>query len=178
MQQMASAGSLVPGSVALTLLLCLVACGSEDGGTPSGTENTGDPPAMGLEEVGTRLPGAQPCTQPHTICMNLQVPAPMQGSPSSLQFDIYDSASPPSHLPNGFAGIFRSLEMTPGEQLYFELSDSALQGDYWMWVILYMEGGGYGAPVNGVDYVMHSAPAALHLDGSPLNISEPVVLGL
>lgn len=73
--------------------------------------------------------------------------------------------------------MFTSPDVAPGEQHYFELTDAGIRGEYWMWVIMYMEGGGYGAPVIGTDYTMRSAPAPLRLDGTALNIAEPVVLG-
>jgi hypothetical protein len=164
----------------LALAVCLPACAqSEDdpavgGAGTGGTQGNPSPQA----DVGTMLTTTTTCSEPNTICMNLHVPSTMEGQPTRLMFDIYDSPGTPNHLPNGYAGVFTAPSMTAGAQLYFELSDAGLQGDYWMFAIMYMEGGGYGAPVNGVDYIMHSPPAALHLDGSPINVAEPIVLGL
>jgi hypothetical protein len=165
-------------SVSLSALaLCLSACGSSEGSDDGGAAGTGGAPAAPTD-VGSMQPSATTCTAPHTICMNMQVPSTMEGQPTQLVFDIYDTAQTPTHLPNGYAGFFTAPSVTPSAQMYFELSDAELQGDYWMWVLMYMPGGGYGAPVSGVDYVMVSAPTPLHLDGTPLNIDAPVVLGL
>lgn len=166
--------------VAFAAAAVLVACGGSDSTDPEGTGGTGGtgggPPTPA--EVGTFSTTPETCTEPRTICMQMQVPSTMDGTPDRLLFDIFDSPGRPNHLPNGYAGYFTAPELTAGQQLYFQLSDGDLQGDYWMWVIMYMEGGGYGAPLNGVDYIMRSEPAPLRLDGTPLNIDEPVVLGL
>ena len=39
-------------------------------------------------------------------------------------------------------------------------------GDYYLWVFLYMEGGGEWQPVSGVDYVAHT-DEMITFDGSP-----------
>ncbi len=156
--------------------LCLPACGgSEDSDPVAGGGTGGTGPAM-RPDVGTMLASPTTCTEPNTICMNMEIPSTMQGQPTRLVFNLYPSPEPPASLPAGFAGYFTAPAVTPGEHKYFKLSDAGLQGDYWVWVIAYMEGGGYGAPVDGIDYGMASAPAAVHLDGTPINVAAPVVL--
>ena len=159
------------------LALSVTACGST-----SDTQATGSAGASsaagstGNDDVGKILDSPAPCTTPHTICVSAPIPADMTESPASLQFDIYDSSGPPSHPPDGLAGSFTSPRLTAGKMTYFELNDTGLQGDYWIWSIAYMPGGGHGRPVVGVDYLQVSAPPAIHLDGSPLNIAEPIML--
>jgi hypothetical protein len=151
------------------------ACATSDEPTPpSGAGGTGPAPT---DAVGRMLDGPQTCTVEHTICAKMQVPTDLEGTPESLQFTLYDSPDPPAHPPNAFAGIFPAALVVPGEMQYFELTDAGLVGDYWLWVIMYMPGGGlFGLPVFGIDYGMISAPQALPLDGTPLNLEDPVVL--
>lgn len=160
--------------------LALSACGSSsDPATASSagaSSGSAGAPATGLTEVGTILTSADPCSKPHTICMNMQVPDTMTAPPNSLLFELFDSAGVPNHPPNGYAGAFLSPVLTPGDTIHVELSDAGLQGDYWMWALAYMDGGGHGAPVVGVDYRQTSEAPAVHLDGTPLNISAPVLL--
>jgi hypothetical protein len=165
--------SLLSGSPVI-LALCLTACGSSTSATGTNQDAGGGPDAAA--DVGVILASPEPCTGQHTICMNMKVPSTMVGQPLRLLFDIYDSSDPPSHLPNGFAGVFTAPTLTAGQTIYLELSDAQLLGDYFMWVVMYMPGGGYGAPVTTVDYIMQSAPAPLHLDGTPLNIPAQVIL--
>lgn len=169
--------SLLAWSSAL-LALSLTACGSTSDTQVTGSAGASSAAAgsTGNDDVGKVLGSATPCTTPHTICVSVQVPSDMTTSPANLQFDIYDSASPPSHPPNGFAGSLTSPTLTAGEMNYFELTDAGLQGDYWIWTVAYMSGDGHGRPVVGFDYLQVSAPPAIHLDGSPLNIADPIVL--
>ena len=156
--------------------LSLTACGSSSDTTLNGNGSAAGASAVGDDDVGKILDGAEPCTKPHTICVSVPVPADMTESPASLQFDIYDSPGAPNHPPNGFAGSFTSPQVTAGKMTYFELSDAGLQGDFWIWSIAYMASDGHGAPVVGLDYLQVSAPPAIHLDGSPLNIAQPILL--
>jgi hypothetical protein len=131
------------------------------------------------DTVGRMLDGPQVCTQPHTICSKLQIPSDMVGVPASIQFVIYDSPGTPSHPPNGYAGLFPSAQVVPGETRQFELTDGGLQGNYWLFAIMYMPGGApFDLPTVDVDYVQFAAAQELPLDGSPLNLDTPVVLRL
>lgn len=167
-----SAASLLSLASAL-LALPLTACGSASDTTPAATGSAG---ATGVTDVGKILSSVEPCTKPNTVCMSMQVPDTMTEQPVSLMFELYDSASAPNHPPNGYAGVFTAPKLTPGEMIHVELSDDGMQGDYWMWTLMYMPGGGHGAPIVDVDYRQLSLPAALHLDGTPLNITDPVIL--
>ena len=156
--------------------LSLTACGSSGGDSQAGAGGLGSGGQSGGVEVGKFLDSATPCTEPHTVCMNMVVPSTLDAEPVSLLFDIYDSPGTPNHLPNAYAGYFNAPMLTAGQQLYLQLSDGALVGDYWMFTVMYMPGGGVGSPLVGVDYVQTNVPAPLHLDGSPLNIADPVAL--
>jgi hypothetical protein len=161
---------------ALVLAFAASACGTSDPATtPPGAAGTG---AIGpADTVGRMLDGPETCTAEHTLCARLQVPSDLDAVPDSLHFVIYDSAGIPSHPPNAYAGIFPSPRLMPGEMKYFELSDGGLQGNYWLWCVMYMPGGGlFGLPIVGVDYGQGNPPLALSLDGSPLNLNEPILL--
>jgi hypothetical protein len=167
----------VPGlSSALALLvLSLTACSSSSSdSTPANNASAGTSSMTG--DVGTILTSAEPCTKPNTVCMTLDVPASLDAQPSSLLFELFDSAGIPNHEPNGYAGIFTAPMLTAGDTIHVELTDGGLQGDYWLWTVMYMSPDGHGAPVIGVDYGQNSTAAALHLDGTPLNISAAITL--
>jgi hypothetical protein len=158
------------------LTLSLTACSSSStDSTPDNNASAGAG-SMTDADVGTILSSAVPCTKPNTVCMAMDVPASLDTQPSSLLFELFDSAGIPNHEPNGYAGIFTAPMLTAGDTIYVELTDGGLQGDYWLWTIMYMSPDGHGAPVIGVDYGQSSTAAALHLDGTPLNISDPITL--
>jgi hypothetical protein len=174
-----SIGSFSP-CLTLVLALSATACGSSEPPSPGAAGAAGASAAPSeTETVGRMLDGPQTCTREKTICAKLQIPNDMVGVPDSVHFTIYDSNLPPTHPPNGYAGVFPSAQLTAGEMKHFELTDGGLQGDYWLWGVIYMPGGGlFGLPVIGVDFVQANEPLPLHLDGSPLNLSDPILVHL
>jgi hypothetical protein len=176
------------GSASLSVCATIVAlgvsaCGMSTSDVPAGGAGSSDGDSGALreagasDEVGTMHAAPFACTTPHTICVDMKVPADLAETPARLVFNIYDSPGEPAHPPNGYAGVFNAPTLTAGDTVHFELSDDTVQGDYWLFAIMYMPGGGFGPPVLGVDYIMRSAPAVLHLDGTPLNLTAPVVIG-
>lgn len=165
----------VPASCgALLIALSAVACGSSGNGAT--VENSATPD-VSFEPVGRILSRATPCTSAHTLCMSMQIPDDLSAVPESIQFLIYDSPALPAHPPNGHAGIFPFPDVVPGKVINVELSDAGLTGDYWVWTTIYMPGGGiWHLPVVDVDYIEVSPPSELALDGSPLNIDQPVIM--
>jgi hypothetical protein len=170
---------------AAIVAVAVSACGTTSdpaGGAGSGAagssvaDSGGMPEAAAPEDVGTMHPTATTCTKPHSICVDIKMPDTVDSTPVRLDFDIYDSPGAPAHPPNGYAGIFHSPTVTAGQTVHFELTDAEQQGDFWLFAVMYMPGGGYGAPVVGTDYLMRSPPAVLHLDGTPLNL-DPITIG-
>ena len=161
--------------VSAAFALTMAACGSSstDGVAPST-----DSGVMGLPEVGKIVDGPGSCTAPHSLCVSVKIPDSMTAPPALMQFDIYDAPTPPAHPPNAYAGVLNHPKLTAGQTIHFELTDADMQGDFWLFTIVYMPGGGYGAPIVGVDYLQHSAPASLHFDGTADNIADPVIVGL
>ena len=172
-------------SVCATILaLAASACGTSSSDVPAGGAGSsgGDsgalPDAAASDEAaGTMHAEPFTCTKPHSICLDMQIPADLATTPTRMVFDIYDSAGPPSHPPNGYAGDFKTPMLTAGQMVHFELTDDTLQGDFWLFAIIYMPGGGFGPPVAGVDYIMRSAPPPVHLDGTAVNLTTPIVIG-
>ncbi len=168
--------SFAPCFCSLLVAFAASACAtSEDPAeAPPGAAGTG-PSLTGT--VGRLLESSETCTQPHTICAKLAVPSDMAGTPASIQFVIYDSPDPPTHPPNAYAGLFPSADVTPGETQKFELTDAGLEGNYWLFGIMYMPGGTpFDLPTLGVDYVQMSNALPLPLDGSPLNLETAISL--
>lgn len=168
-------GSFVPCCGLLVALAASACATSEDpAATPPGAAGTG--PSL-TDTVGRLLDSNEVCAEPHTMCAKLQVPADMSGVPASIQFTIYDSPDAPSHPPNAYAGLFPSAQVVSGEVQKFELTDAGLQGNYWLFAIMYMPGGTpFDFPTVDVDYVQVSQAPPLPLDGSPLNLETPLVL--
>lgn len=168
-------GSFAP-CCSLLVALAASACGSsEDPGTPPGAAGSG--PSL-PDTVGRMIDDGAVCTAPNTICAKLVVPSDMVGTPRSIQFVFYDTPEAPTHPPNAYAGLFPSAQVVAGDTQKFELTDGGLQGNYWLLAIIYMPGGmPFDFPTPGVDYVQFTAVPGMVLDGTPINLEAPVVLG-
>jgi hypothetical protein len=112
----------------------------------------------------------QPCTEPHTICVNAKFPASMIAQPTKLQVDLYIIV-PPMDPPDGVPIMIPSPPVTPGETVQLRMSDLGLAGNYHFLGVTFMPGGGFQFPVTGVDYTGNST-AAYPLTGAALNLSE------
>lgn len=166
-----------PYTAACSLLVALAAsaCSSSEEAPPAQTAGTSGTGPSDLETVGRMLDAPKTCTEPNTVCVKLQVPSDMAGPTDSVHFVIYDSPEPPSHPPNGYAGTFPGVQLQAGAVQQFELTNGGLQGEYWLYTVIYMPGGGlFGLPVAGVDYVVDEDPVPLPLDGSAINVATPI----
>jgi hypothetical protein len=168
-------GHFVP-CCSLLVALMASACATSDEPAATQPGAAGSGPSL-TDTVGRLIDSTEVCTQPRTMCANLQIPSDMAGVPAAIQFAIYDSPEAPTHPPNAYAGLFPSPQVVAGETQKFELTDGGLEGDYWLFAIMYMPGGHpFEFPTVDLDYVQVGSAPALPLDGSALNLDAALVL--
>lgn len=148
-------------------------CGSSSNIAPGGDAGTTTPDAA--VTIGTMVRGtSQPCTEPHTICVNATMPANMRaGQPTKIQIDLY-SDIPPTHPPEGIPIAIPTPQVQAGETVQLRMSDLGMTGSYFFLGLLFMPGGGDSFPVAGVDYIGDTG-MAYPFTGAALNLQEPLV---
>ena len=62
-------------------------------------------------------------------------------------------------------------ELSAGGSFPIRVSPAIFDGDYYIWVNLYMEGGGEWAAVNGVDYVGSTTEPVI-FDGTAISFTD------
>ena len=161
----------------LSLALSLAACGESDSdsgaATPAGEmtsagEMTGDPAGESAGETTT--PDASICENEFALCGSLAIPEDFAGSTVSLAVVLYDSLEP-SGPPSVTVTTIPTPEIQAGQSFPVRFEPVIATGQYYLWVFLYMEGGGEWQPVSGVDYVAHT-DEMITFDGSPVDFSE------
>jgi hypothetical protein len=165
----------------LILLAALIGCGdktddtaTDDTGDTAGDADTTDTTA----DFTCAAPAAAVCTEALGFCGNLKVPDDFTGTPRSLAVALYTSI-PPAGPPSATLLEVEAPALEAGSCYPVEISPMLEQGEYYLWVSLYMEGGGSWVPVNGVDYTA-SSDAPLSLDGSGMifeDLTLQVALG-
>lgn len=144
-------------------------CGSASNiaaGSDAGTTTPDAAAPIGMIVRGT----SQPCTEPHSICVNAKFPASMTVQPKKLQIDFYVDI-PPSHPPDGIPLAIPTPDLQAGETIQLRMTDLGFTGSYHFLGLVYMPGGGDFFPVSGVDYIGDSS-VAYALTGEALNLPE------
>ncbi len=125
--------------------LSLVACG-ESGDT-------------GAADSGTAL---SRCSETSSLCVDLHVPDDFVGTPRQLIAGLFESL-PPQGPPLVVISIVDQPVIAPGQ--HYELTATELSeedpadylpGDYYVYVVLYNQGGGQFVPVAGIDYTVET----------------------
>ena len=151
-------------------LLGLVACSGGEGqdddstGTDSGTVDTSEDTDAGDDPV---------CAEDYSFCGDVLIPADLVGTPRSIAVVLYESI-PPAGPPDGIVLDLEAGDLTAGQTYAVREMPIILSGEFYVWVNLYMEGGGEWAPVNGVDYLGYT-DTPVTLDGSPLAFDDIVL---
>lgn len=104
----------------------------------------------GTASLGANLTG--PCTAPHSMCATVQLPPSYAQKPSKLMvagFDRLPPAGPPSQI---FATIDHPA-ISPTQPFQMEADNLQVNGSYYVYVVLYDQGGGQFLPAAGIDYV-------------------------
>ena len=107
------------------------------------------------------------CGQDYSFCGELWMPEDMPGTPRSMAISLYDTLSP-AGPPNVTVTEIDAPAVAPGEMFPVEFSPLIATGEYYVFVFLYMEGGGEWAPVPGVDFFGHTTEP-ITFDGSPVD---------
>ena len=110
------------------------------------------------------------CLEDYSLCGDLQIPEDYTGTARSLAVVLYQSI-PPAGPPDGIIVEIENPDLTPGGTFPVRILPALFNGEYYVWVNLYMEGGGEWAPVNGVDYI-GSTGATIAFDGTPVSFDD------
>lgn len=108
------------------------------------------------------------CEEANSLCGTIEVSSDFSGTTASLLVALY-SALPPAGPPDAVGGTIPMPVIGTDTPFELELADISATGDYFVYVSLYMEGGGTFVPVPGVDYIGQSA-SALTFDGTAVDI--------
>ena len=132
---------------------------SEDGDDQSGDDSS--------EETDDINPL---CAEDYSLCGELIIPDDFTGTTRSLAVVLYETV-PPAGPPDGIVVEIDTPELTAGDAFPVEISPAIFNGDYYVWVNLYMDGGGEWQPVNGIDYVGYTADPVV-FDGTAISFDD------
>ena len=81
------------------------------------------------------------------------------------------SSVPPAGPPDGIILEVDGPDLQPGDTYPVRVLPALFNGEYYVWVNLYMEGGGEWMPINGVDYTGSTA-APISFDGAAVAFED------
>lgn len=110
------------------------------------------------------------CGEDYSVCGDLLVPFELQGSARSLAIALYSSL-PPAGPPEGIVVQIDGPDIMSGYRFPIREIPVLYTGEYYLWVNLYMEGGGEWTPVNGIDFT-GSTSTPVVLDGTPIQFDD------
>jgi len=154
------------------------ACGSDDegdGGSAQPGPDAGSDSAAadsGAVDAGPEDSGfADTATQQEAaatgVTATVTVPDGFAATPVKLAAYFYSSV-PPMGPPQGMGDSVLNPNIGPGTPLELETHSAGLEGDYYLEIVLFVEGGGAMMPEEGVDYMGQSA-GPLTLGSGPVN---------
>lgn len=180
--------------LAATLALLAAGCSSSDttptttdagGTTPPATTDAGHD-AGPIAPVGdasvtpadasTTPPDDGTCTEDGTVCATFNVPASLSATPARLLVGFYKSL-PPAGPPDKLGAQIDAPVVTAGKPYALKMKGIDVTGDYFVYAVLYMPGGGQFQPKKGVDYVTQSA-TAFKLDGKAKTLTPAFDLAM
>jgi hypothetical protein len=143
--------------------------GGNNGSETGGSNGSGSSPA----EEGS--PSASisnaPCTEKLSICTTYSLPKEMTGKPSRIFIGFYKKL-PPAGPPDVFGSEVKDVtSIKAGEPVSVKQTGiSGLEGSFFVYSVLYMEGGGQFLPKPGIDLVSISKEPTV-FDGTAKTIS-------
>jgi len=143
--------------------------------TSASETDTGTSTDTTTTDTTTTDTGTQDCTSDAAVCLSVVVPADYAGTPVNLLVALYDTL-PPMGPPSAVLAQVPMPDIAVGMQLDVQVFDVANQGDYFVYVALFMEGGGMFQPVVDIDYVGSTA-AAVTVGGAGVDVG-PIDLAL
>jgi hypothetical protein len=100
-------------------------------------------------------------------------PNDLTGTPKAIALALYRQL-PPTASPDVLITQINTPSVKPGERYPIRVHPFLDSGEYYVWVNLYMEGGGAAKPVNGVDYT-GSLSEPVVFDGRPIELPDLVL---
>ena len=157
----------------------LTACAASEDGTKSaldsgaagdatpgdGSDDWSDDDYLDMDGVDNSM-----CSDQYSICGDILIPPSIIGEARSLAMVLY-STVPPAGPPDGIVAEISGPDIMGGYRFPIREVPVLFSGEYYLWVNLYMEGGGEWVPVNGVDYTGYAAEPVV-LDGSPASFQD------
>ena len=165
-------------TAALLSLILGCAQSENDSATTAETDNDATNPSdIGneddvddTEEVASDAEDDAVCSEDYSLCGDITIPDEFAGSTRSLAIVLYSSV-PPAGPPDGIITEIDSPTLSAGGTYPVRVLPALFNGDYYVWVNLYMEGGGEWLPVNGIDYT-GSTSDPISFDGSPVSFDD------
>lgn len=115
-------------------------------------------------------PSVPVCPDGANLCANIFVPDDYAGTPRQLTVGLFETATvagPPADI----AALIDTPKVSVEEPFYLVAEDIASEGDFYIFVALYNEGGGTFQPVPGVDHVFMT-DAAFTFSGEPVDLGD------
>ncbi len=114
-------------------------------------------------DAGSTPPDDGTCTEDGAVCATFNIPAWLTATPARLLVGFYKSL-PPAGPPDKLGAQIDAPATSAGKPYALKMKGIDVTGDYFVYAVLYMPGGGQFQPKKGVDYVTQSA-TAFKLDG-------------
>jgi hypothetical protein len=112
---------------------------------------------------------APACTDPHTVCMTVQMPDTIPGPPTHLAVGYYRMV--PVKTPAVARGVLQSPPLVAGQKFKLQAQDGGITGAFYPVVLVYMPGGGDIIAVDNLDYTAE-ATQTYQFNGAALNVPE------
>ena len=110
------------------------------------------------------------CAEDYSFCGNVLIPEDLVGTTRAISIALYDTLEP-AGPPAVTVAEIEDPEVNTGGSYEVEISPLVATGEYYIWVFLYMEGGGEWMPTSGIDYSGHSSEPYM-FDGSPITFTD------
>lgn len=145
--------------------LAMMACSEtkDDTGTediPVGTSSEDSAEEETETETETSI-----CDEDYSVCGSIMMPDTFEGNTVSMSIALFASL-PPAGPPDYSLAQVETPEFTPGEAYPVEIGAVTALGEYFLFVAVYMEGGGEWQPASGIDYMYSSEESFSFMGGS------------
>ena len=167
----------------LNMVACLVAVGCNDSDDNDENDGTGGPgdketdtgTGEGEDDTGTGEKEDDTGTGEgeDVVIGTIAIPESFDGDAVMLGTMFFDDPSA-AGMPDALGDVLTDLEIEPGGTIAFTTSQTGLEGEYYLAVVLYCAGGGGGQfPVAGVDWIGAAAePLSLGPGTGAVNAGE------
>jgi hypothetical protein len=159
-------------AIHLSFLALAAACAEPAPSDDTGSLDTGAGDDADVD-LGSSRADDPSCAEDYSLCGDLVIPADFSGTTRSLAVALYTSI-PPAGPPSAILAEIDAPDLEPGARFPLVVQPVTAQGEYYLWLNLYMEGGGTWVPVNDIDYTGNTAEP-LDFSGAPV-VFDPIAL--